>query len=297
MSGVADAKPQLPVDDQVFLDHIGWFVPDMDAASRALERLGFLLTPYSLHGDRDPATGVIKPVGTANRLIMLDQGYLEILTTVGAIDLPVAQHMRTTLADRGAGVHLIALAVADATRKAEELTTAGFTMQPTVNLRRTLEAENRMQAEVAFTVVRPAFAQFPECRMQALTHHTPEHMWQRRYVAQPNGIVGLESVTIAVGDPVEAAVRFARFADRAPNAAHRAVEFDRGGIIVSQAPSPQGEKEDLPRIRALKLLSRDLDQTESFMAEHGVTMNWYADRLIVGPVDALGVELEITASS
>ncbi len=308
MSGVADAKPQLPVDDQVFLDHIGWFVPDMDAASRALERLGFLLTPYSLHGDRDPATGVIKPVGTANRLIMLDQGYLEILTTVGAIDLPVAQHMRTTLADRGAGVHLIALAVADATRKAEELTTAGFTMQPTVNLRRTLEAENRMQAEVAFTVVRPAFAQFPECRMQALTHHTPEHMWQRRYMAQPNGIVGLENVSVVVSDLMEAASRFGRFSTRRSEGEITRVEvlFDRGKIELGKvpspalrAPSPSREKEEVkaPYISRLGLISRDLDFTRCFLADRGVGVGQDADRLIVDPVDALGVELEITASS
>jgi Glyoxalase-like domain len=118
---VVGVERQLPEGDEIFLDHIGWFVPDMNAASRALERLGFLLTPYSLHGDRDPVTGVLRPVGTANRLIMLEQGYLEILTPVDDIDTPVARHMRAMLAERGPGVHLVALAVADATRKAEAL--------------------------------------------------------------------------------------------------------------------------------------------------------------------------------
>ena len=205
---------QQPEGDEIFLDHIGWFVPDMDAASRALERLGFILTPYSVHGDRDPVTGALRPVGTANRLIMLEQGYLEILTPVGDVDTPVARHMRATLAARGAGVHLIALTVADAARKAAALAASGFTLQPTVNLRRTLEAANGDNAEVAFTVIRPAFEQFPECRMQVLTHHTPEHMWQARYMAQPNGIVGLDGVALEVPDVAETSARIAKVAGK-----------------------------------------------------------------------------------
>jgi hypothetical protein len=281
VSGVAGVKPQLPIEDQVFLDHSGWFVPDMAEASRALERLGFLLTPYSLHGDRDPVTGVLRPVGTANRLIMLEQGYLEILATAGDIDSPVARHMRTTLAERGPGVHLIAFAVADAARKAAALTASGFGLQPTVNLRRTLEAENGTQAEVAFTVVRPAFVHFPECRMQALTHHKPEHMWQRRYVAQQNGIVGLESVSLLVPDVADTTERMARVIGK-----DGTLKLDRGSIGVTGTLGH-------PRIESLGLISRDLALTARVLAERGVAVRRDGDALIVAPADALGVQLEI----
>lgn len=281
MSGVAGATRQLPIGDEIFLDHIGWFVPDMDAAGRALERLGFLLTPFSLHGDRDAVTGAIKPVGTANRLIMLEQGYLEILAVVGDADTPVVRHMRTTLADRGTGVHLIALAVADAARKAEVLAKAGFSMQPTVNLRRMIVTEAGGEGEVAFTVVRPAFAHFPECRMQVLTHHTPEHMWQRRYVAQPNGIMGLDRVSLVVPDVADTAERMARVIGK-----DGTLKLDRGAIRIDAAVGH-------PRIESLGLLSRDLALTEPVMAERGVAIQRNGDVLVVAPEDALGVRLEI----
>lgn len=281
MSGVAGAKPLLPIEEQVFLDHIGWFVTDMDDASRVLYRLGFLLTPYSLHGDRDPVTGALQPVGTANRLIMLEQGYLEILATAGDIDSPVARHMRTMLVERGPGVHLIAFAVADAARKAAALTASGFALQPTVNLRRTLEAENGTQAEVAFTVVRPAFVHFPECRMQVLTHHTPEHMWQRRYVAQQNGIVGLESVSLLVPDVADTTERMARVIG-----GDGTLKLDRGSLDVTGALGH-------PRIESLGLISRDLALTARVLVERGVVVRRDGDALIVAPADALGVQLEI----
>ena len=61
---------QLPQGDQIFLDHHGHFVPDMDAASEALEQLGFQLTPYTAHTMRTAPNEEPKPSGTGNRCIM-----------------------------------------------------------------------------------------------------------------------------------------------------------------------------------------------------------------------------------
>ena len=90
---------QTPDAGQIFLDHVGWFVPDMDAAARAFEKLGFGLTPFSIHGDRDPATGALRPLGTANRLVMLERGYLEILTLHGDVTNPSVERMKASMAD------------------------------------------------------------------------------------------------------------------------------------------------------------------------------------------------------
>src|SRR3979490_1803787 len=40
--------PQLPIADEIFLDHVGHFVRDPDAATRALARAGFAPTPVSI---------------------------------------------------------------------------------------------------------------------------------------------------------------------------------------------------------------------------------------------------------
>ncbi len=46
----------MPNTGEMYLDHVGWMGPDMDAATRVFTRLGFSLTPDSLHGDRDAVT-------------------------------------------------------------------------------------------------------------------------------------------------------------------------------------------------------------------------------------------------
>ena len=38
---------QVPSPGTINLDHVAHFVPDMGAAERALEALGFVLTPFS----------------------------------------------------------------------------------------------------------------------------------------------------------------------------------------------------------------------------------------------------------
>ena len=63
---------QTPTGDEVFFDHVAWMTADMDRASAAFERLGFVLTPYSEHGNRDPETGERQVQGSANRLAMLE---------------------------------------------------------------------------------------------------------------------------------------------------------------------------------------------------------------------------------
>ncbi|MGB8529657.1 MAG: hypothetical protein WCD64_00230, partial [Pseudolabrys sp.] len=40
LSGHAEADRQLPFPDEIFLDHVGHFVRDHEAASRALARAG-----------------------------------------------------------------------------------------------------------------------------------------------------------------------------------------------------------------------------------------------------------------
>ena len=67
---------QTPDAGQIFLDHVGWFVPDMDAAARAFEKLGFGLTPFSIHGDRDPMIPIPAMFESAEGLAAAGHGAL-----------------------------------------------------------------------------------------------------------------------------------------------------------------------------------------------------------------------------
>ena len=74
----------------------------------------------------------------------------------------------------------------------------------------------------------------PEGRIQMLTHHTEETVWQPRWLTHPNSAIGLIDVVIAVADVEEAAQRFARFTGgavtRTPGGA--VLRLDRGGVYL-----------------------------------------------------------------
>ena len=68
-SDTVEADRQLPRGDEIFLDHVGHFVADVEAAGRALARAGFAPTPVSVQVNPDPVDGTprIKGRSSVNR--------------------------------------------------------------------------------------------------------------------------------------------------------------------------------------------------------------------------------------
>jgi hypothetical protein len=224
----AQADRQLPVDDEIFLDHVGHFVRDPDAASSALARAGFAPTPVSIQVNPDPAGGTPQPAGTGNVTVMFQRGYLEVLFKTA--DTPLGRQLDTGLA-RYRGVHLAAFTVADAARAHRRLADQGFRMQPLVDMQRPVDTGSG-PGTAAFTLARVEAGEMPEGRIQILTHRTEPMVWQPRWLAHPNGAVALTSITVAVADVEEAGQRFARFTGRAAKPAPfgRTIALDRGRV-------------------------------------------------------------------
>ncbi|MFM1815618.1 MAG: hypothetical protein RLZ98_2313 [Pseudomonadota bacterium] len=299
---ISIGQRQIPGAGEIYLDHVGWMVADIAAAAATFERLGFRLTPYSVHGDRDPETGAMKPMGSANRLIMLGDGYLEILTPVAGVNTPVAQHMRGCIA-RNPGVHLVAFTVADAEEDAKRVAAAGFDLQPTVHLRRTIEGQDGHETEVSFTVMRARFDAVPEARIQVLTHHTPDEVWQPRYVGNALGVWGLGSAWLATDDPAKSAEGFARFAGRP---AHRQedgsfqIALERGVLKFLRHDEAAerlggGSLPAPPQIAAIGLKCRSLEAAASHLEANGIRpLESSAERIIIASEDAVGVRLILT---
>ncbi|MBO0752103.1 MAG: AMP-binding protein, partial [Bradyrhizobiaceae bacterium] len=164
-----DACRRLPVNHEIFLDHVAHFVSDLEGASRALVRAGFAPTPASVQAHPGPA-GAPQPTGTGNVTCMLEQGYLEVLFKTS--DTPLSRELDAALA-RYRGVHLAAFAVSDAAAMHARLREAGFQMRPLVNMQRPVTTAGG-DAIAAFSVVRLAPGEMPEGRIQALTHHTED---------------------------------------------------------------------------------------------------------------------------
>ena len=297
---MVESNRNLPCSGQIYLDHVGWYVPNLDEVGKTFGRLGFRLTPYSLHGDRDPASGRLIPQGSANRLAVLENGYLEFLALAEGAETPVTRHLRSRM-EQYVGVHLTAFSVADAEAEANRLGADGFALQPTVNLRRTTEDASGTETEVAFTVVRAQFDMFPEGRIQTLTHHTPEHVWQHRFIASDNAVSGLSEVVFSVNDPLASAERLAKFTARQAVTTRHGMEIslDRGKLIFVKPDHIWqvlgiNDGPDAPATVAVGLFSRDFPKSCEYFSSQGVRLaDERPDRLVIDPCEALGAALLI----
>jgi hypothetical protein len=198
---------QVPAPGTLNVDHVAHFVPGMASASAALEKLGFTLTPFSEQSHRPDPGGPLVPAGTANRCVMLQRGYLEILTPTA--DTPNAGALRAAIR-RYVGAHLIAFGTASPEADHARLENAGFTPLPPVDLQREIDTEGGRQT-ARFTVVRVPAGTMPEGRIQFCQHHTPGLLWQQRWTSHPNRAASLAGVILRVADAQEAAKRYARY--------------------------------------------------------------------------------------
>ncbi len=178
------AELQRPPPGELFLDHVSHFVRDLDAAAGLLEQLGFVVAPVSVQEVAGSRVG-------ANRCVMLEQGYIEILTPTLQPD---------------PGLRLACFGTPDPEGERRRLADHGFEPQPVVDLQRELDSNT-----VRFKVVRPASGKMPEGRIQYVQHLTPQHIWRKEYLGHANGVVDLRALFVVADDPPQAAARWARF--------------------------------------------------------------------------------------
>ena len=283
---------RLPQDDELFLDHVGWFVPDLDAATAAMERLGFAVSPQNVHYNAD-ADGNLVPAGTVNRLVTPELGYLEFLAA--SADTPLADQLRAAL-DRYAGLHLIAFGHANVPAVEERLAAAEVPLQPAVRLRRPLDTADGRQT-ASFTVLRAAPGSMPLGRVQYCAHETPDLVWQPGLTGHSNAVDALTDMLLVCADLGEALRRYERFTLRAAQDerdGRAALLFDRGRLTFATAQGaerllPDFAAQSLPFGAAVALRSADMEATRAVLQRNGVRPARDAgDIIIVGPEDGLG---------
>ncbi|HEX3487053.1 MAG TPA: VOC family protein [Micropepsaceae bacterium] len=285
-----DADRQLPVGGEIFLDHLAHWVPDSRAAAEAMIRAGFAPTPVSIQTNPGP-NGTSVPAGTGNITAMLTRGYIEVLFKTS--ETPLTREFDAGLA-RYAGLHLIAFAVADAEAASARLAASGFRTAPIVALRRPV-ATATGEAEAAFTVARVPPGEMAEGRIQYLTHHTEDAVWQKRWLTHQNGAKALVDVIAVVANVDEAATRYARFTGRQPVATRmgRSLILDRGGVqfmdragfsrLVPALPIPS-----LPFIAGYAVQVESIIATAGGLRAHGLSFEQRDNMLFVPFPPALG---------
>jgi hypothetical protein len=260
---------QLAEKGEVFVDHIAHWVPDMPAAAKAMEDLGFVLTPYTEHTNSTAPGEPILPAGSANHCIMMREGYLELLTPTA--DTAIGKEVRAGI-DRYVGVHLIAFNVADAEAQRERLLAEGFDQRPVVDLCRQTDTEDGDEGTLRFTVIRPVPGTMAEGRIQFLTHHTPDLLWQERWMNHPNTAERLGEVVLCVADPDEAAGRFERYLGRKGQRIDGgwSIDCDRGAVVLLGRPAfekclPGVAIPGLPYIAGYVIRCGDLDACRVYL--------------------------------
>jgi hypothetical protein len=210
------AQRQKPPAGGLFVDHVSHFVPDLDAAARACQALGWKVTPVSVQ-----RTGQ-GPVGASNRCVMLAEGYLELLSPTH--DTPSARRMRRLMA-RHDGVHLVCFGTPDAEGEQRRLQAHGFAPEPLLPLERLLPG-----GKARFTVVRPGADRMPEGRVQFVQQLTPEHLWKPADV----NALRLDEVFVVARDPRAGAARWAEFAGLLPRPEGKFIRLEtaRGTIVI-----------------------------------------------------------------
>ena len=285
---------QVPEGDEIFYDHIGYFVPNLEAAGVQLVKLGFQVSAINIQYNENEA-GELIPTGTSNRLAKLNRGFIEVLSATG--ESALADQLLAMLA-RYQGLHVIALTHPDMTRTATRLSDAGIDMQDAVNLRRKVMVDST-ETLMEFTVARVKPGTFPEGRLQILTCHTPENFWLPGDMDHANRADKLTDLLICVEDVAEATARYERFfcktsekmgglgtLDLARGRFHF-VTPDQAGAMLQGFDAPA-----LPYTCGQGLGSQDLEATRSFLSEAGITPVYEDDDFYcVGPDDALGAYL------
>ena len=279
------------------LDHVGIAVESLEAGRLTYQRLGFNLTPPSVHsGSRVPG-GPVEPWGSGNHCAMFEQGYLEIL---GIVDAALYSSARALL-DRYQGAHIIALGCDDA----DAAFAALGARQPGIQAPAALERDaafgpdGRDTRRARFRNIYTDPARFPEAKWIVIEHQTRDVLWQPHLLSHPNGVVAITEAAICTDDVVGTARRLAAtfgvaFDAKDPGIAR--LELARGILyVLSPAMVPKWAKgvepPAVPSVVGVGFSVRDLAQTKHWLGEQAVAFEshpypaiWVRPEHTLGPV-------------
>ena len=161
------------------IDHVVLPVADLAGAGAAFETAGFRVTPETRHSEA---------MGTANRCIMLDGSYIELLAVVAPTPANLAWRR---LLDGGPCLGGIALSSRDIAVSAADLAMRDIRAEPIRHFSRTTDA-----GELRFSIIRIDPAETPGLQCLVCRHHTPSLLWQPALLDHPNGATALREVAL-----------------------------------------------------------------------------------------------------
>ncbi len=171
-------------------DHLLMPVGDLDAGWKALEDLGFTVTPRGHHSG----------LGTSNHLVTLDRVYFEVLSVTS----PSSPHPAASLIKSGRTG--LAFRTHDMYRDIAALRERRIVTDPVMAFGRPVAIDGA-DVEARFETAAIKDDQTPHSFMFLTRHLTPEYVWRPEWQRHRNAAETLTRVVLLCDDPERVAVR------------------------------------------------------------------------------------------
>ena len=285
-------------DIDLELDHVGLATVDLDQAADAYQRLGFTLTPRSIHQGQTRPDGPVEPWGQGNHCAMFRDGYLEIL---GITD-PDKHNGVAPLLAKYEGIHVTAYTVDDAEAAYPELSARVDGLKPPLVLERdaAFGPDGTETRRAGFRNIGSMPEIWPEARFIFIQHVTREVLWQPHLLDHPNGAVAMTEVGYCVADPGPLTDRLSRAAGiAAKENAMPGINALQLGRTRAYIMTPDGmagwikgvTPPHLPYVATFGVSVADLGATKAYLSANDIPVNdhpypavWVAPEYTHGPV-------------
>jgi hypothetical protein len=284
------------------LDHVGVVTRDLEAGRAAFKRLGFALTPRSMHSGATRPGGPVEAWASGNHCAMLGQGYLEILGEARSGGFSSVRH----LFERYEGIHMVVFnSSAPASDVHVELRRRGIDAGASRYLERPAAFGPLMQEKrlARFNNVYVEPHAFPHATVIFIQHLTPEVLWQPHLLGQPNGVTGLTELGFASADPAATSECLAQLLDVPSRAGDEegapqviALAHTRLCVVDSRtwAARYPGQALPWPAPAWIGFGVSSIAETARYLVAAGVAIRRDASSVWVGPEWACGAVLRFT---
>lgn len=269
------------------LDHLLTYVPDLDQATLAYERLGFQLTPPS----------DITAMGIVNRLALMQPrtpgsaNFIELMSVKDASLLPGPMQ---SILSGAPGIKSMVMMSRDVPAAHTALTARGYPFAEPAHVRRewAIPGEPSVWPEFDVLLPIPAPLAFNVCQ-----YHNLELYLRPDWLKHPNGARHVLACLAVSPDPAATGAYFAElFGTQARDDGH-------GGLAISPAATElviydaqaYAERyghapaaQDGPAFAGYRIAVESLARLRALLADNGVEFQDHPDRLVVGPQFACG---------
>ena len=279
------------------LDHIVHAVRDLDAAAEFYARAGFAVGARNRH-----------PWGTHNRIVQLNNVYIEILTVAepekivphGARSFSFGAYHRDFLAV-SEGLSMLILNSSNAVEDAHSFEATGIGGFETFDFSREGAKPDGTPVKLAFSLAFARDAASSGVRFAVCQHHFPENFWDPAFQNHANGARTVRGVALVAENPTDHHIflkAFTGVSDLHSSSIGITARTENGDVEIMEPVSFRDQFGTSPEVtgegmtlNALRFEVADIAQAETLLRQHGIASQRHVGRLVVAPDAAHGATL------